>query len=112
MNRKRMITLAGTSALLLMSPPAVAGAAPVRDATTTSSRGFGWIDLAVGVAVLIGIALLGLFGDRVIGAIVVGVAEAPAAGAKVVRRIARAGRRREEAQTSIVTASPRSSSPS
>src|SRR5262245_44370857 len=59
MNCKRITKLAGTSVLLLASLPSVAGAAPVRDAATTSSGGFGWLDLAVAVAVLAGIALFG-----------------------------------------------------
>jgi hypothetical protein len=37
-----------------------------------ASGGFGWLDLAVAVAVLAGILILGLFGDRLVGAIVVG----------------------------------------
>jgi hypothetical protein len=113
MNRKRIINLAGTSVLLLAALPSVAGAALVRDAATTSSGGFGWLDLAAGVAVLAGIALFGLFGDRVIGAIVVGVAEGPAAAARLGARSARrVTRRRRRAQTSTVTVSARSSSPS
>jgi hypothetical protein len=113
MNRKRITHLAGTSVLLLASLPAAAGATPVGDPPTTTSGGFGWIDLVGGVAVLAGIALFGLFGDRVVGAIVVAVVEVPAAGARIAARAARrvAGRR-PRAQTPIVTASARSSSPS
>jgi len=109
----RIVNLAGTGILLLASLPAAAGAAPVRDAATARSGGFGWLDLVVAVAVLAGIALFGLFGDRLVGAILVGVVEVLVAGARLAARAARrvAGTRRRD-QTSIVTASPRSSSPS
>src|SRR5262245_53255805 len=112
MNRKAtpLTTIAVALALLA---PAVAHAGTDANAPATSSAVFGWLDLAVGVAVLAGITLFGLFGDRVVGAIVVGVAEGPAAVARLTARTARRiARARRRDQTSIVSASPRSSSPS
>jgi hypothetical protein len=46
--------------------------APNSMTVLAASGGFGWLDLAVAVAVLAGILILGLFGDRLVGAIVVG----------------------------------------
>jgi len=112
MNRKATSLTTVAVALALLAP-AVARAGTDASAPATSSGGFGWLDLAVGVAVLAGIALFGLFGDRVVGAIVVGVAEGPAAAARLIARTARRiTRARRRAQTSTVSASPRSSSPS
>jgi hypothetical protein len=104
----------GTSIVvsLALLAPAVAHAGTDANGAAGSSV-FGWLDLVVGVAFLAGIVLLGLFGDRVVGAIVVAVAEGPAAAARLAGRCARrVTHRRRRDQTSIVTASPRSSSPS
>jgi hypothetical protein len=45
--------------------------------------------IAVGAAVLAGILLLGLYGDRVLGAVIVGLIEIPVAGAKAIGRATR-----------------------
>lgn len=77
--------------------PSVFG--PVAQATPASNggSGFGWVDLAVAVAVLAGIVLLGLYGDVAVGALVFGVVASIEMGARLsaraVRSVARTGRR-------------------
>jgi hypothetical protein len=73
---------------------------------------FGWADVAVGIAFLVGVVLLGLFGDRLVGAIVTGVIELPAAAARAARLARSSAGRRRRPQARIVTGSSRSSSPS
>jgi hypothetical protein len=74
---------------------------------------YGWLDIAGAAAFLAGVVLLGLFGDRLVGAIVAGAIELPAAVARIAARVPRpsVGTRRR-AQARIVTGSSRSSSPS
>jgi hypothetical protein len=54
---------------------------------TTGKGGLGWHEAAVGAGVLLGIVLLGLWGDVAVGAVVVGAAAVLGAGATLVTRI-------------------------
>jgi hypothetical protein len=91
----RSLSLSGIAAVLTLSvvaPAAQAATAP------NGGGGFGWIDLAVAVAVLAGIVLLGLYGDVVVGALIFGVVVFFEVGARLTVRAvcSTASRRRRD----------------
>jgi hypothetical protein len=64
--------------------------------------------IAIGATVLAGILLLGLYGDRVLGAVIVGLIEIPATGARAIGRVARrlSRLRRSQPSTDAVARRP------
>jgi hypothetical protein len=83
--KRTTMNLTVAIAAVALVAPAAAGAAP---AEPVASGGFGWLDLAVGAGVLGGILLLGLYGDRVLGAVIVALVEIPVAGARAIAGLA------------------------
>jgi len=82
----RALTVLGAGLVLMTSvlAPAAQGAA-----TSNGRGGFGWVDLAVAVAVLAGIVLLGVYGDVVVGAVIFGAVALIEMGARLSMRAVR-----------------------
>ena len=74
-----------------------------KQAGTAASRGgLGWREMGIGAGILIGIFLFGLWGDVVVGAVVVAVAALAGAGATLVARGTARGLRRAGSPASRV----------
>ena len=97
----------GTSTHLKLKGTALAASVPLfapaaayeSSAGSTTQGGWGWWDAAIGGGALLGIVLLGFFGDLVIGAVIFGIWSVLSGGATLVAGIGRAGRARAEART-------------
>ncbi len=100
----RMLSLSSLALGLSLTLPALAQAAP---ATPSSSGGLGWQDAAVVVAALLGIALLGLYGDLVVAALIVCLIEAPIAAARAIGRTGRRADRTGRSADPIASRSAR-----
>jgi len=92
------LKLKGTA--LAASVPLLAPAmAHASSAGSTTQGGWGWWDAVIWGGALLGIVLLGFFGDLVLGAMIFGIAATVSAGAALAVGTARAVRTRAEART-------------
>jgi predicted lipid-binding transport protein (Tim44 family) len=92
------LKLKGTALVALVSLLAPV-AAEASNAASTTQGGRGWWDAAIWGGALVGIVLLGFFGDLVLGAVIFGIAAVLSAGAALVVGTGRAARARAQART-------------
>jgi predicted lipid-binding transport protein (Tim44 family) len=101
------LKLKGT-ALAASVPLLAPAAAHASSAGSTTQGGWGWWDAAIWGGALLGIVLLGFFGDRVIGTLIFGIAAVVSSGAALVASTGRhvggtAQARTERGRPSAVT---------
>ena len=92
------LRLTGT-ALATSVPLLAPAAAHAARADSTAQGGWGWWDAVIWGGALVGIVLLGFFGDRVVGAVIFGIWAVLGGGAALVANAWQAVRTRVDART-------------
>jgi predicted lipid-binding transport protein (Tim44 family) len=92
---RKLKATALAASVLLLAPVA----AQASSAGSTTQGGWNWWDAAIWGGALLGIVLLGLFGDLVVGAVIFGIAAVVSGGVALVAGTGLAARARAEART-------------